>query len=79
MLHICSYGYFSTNSYVTESNCLFMFRCEASTRALYVYVLVACSSKSKFIWYSLVDYWVCHHMFRSKGMKEFPRVAWPGL
>jgi hypothetical protein len=56
-----------------------MFRCKASASVLYVYVLVACSLKSKFRWHCLVDYWVCYCMFRSMGMKVFPRVAWPGL
>jgi hypothetical protein len=42
---------------------------------LYVYVLVACSLKSKFRWHCLVDYWVCYCMFRSMGTKVFPRVA----
>jgi hypothetical protein len=56
-----------------------MFRCKASASVLYVYVLVACSLKSKFMWHCLVDYWVCYCMFRSMGMKVFPRVAWPSL
>jgi hypothetical protein len=56
-----------------------MFICKASARVLYVYVLVACSLKSKFMWYSSVDYWVCYRMFHSKGMKAFPRVAWSDM
>jgi hypothetical protein len=56
-----------------------MFRCKASTSVLYVYVLVACSLKSKFRWHCLVDYWVCYCMFRSMGTKVFPRVARPDL
>jgi hypothetical protein len=56
-----------------------MIICKSSARVLYVYVLVACSLKSKFMWHSSVDYWVCYCMFCSKGMKEFPRVAWSGL
>jgi hypothetical protein len=56
-----------------------MFICKDSTRVLYVYVLVACSLKSKFMWYSSVDYSVCYCMFCSKGMKAFPRVAWSDL
>jgi hypothetical protein len=43
---------------------------------LYVYVLVACSLKSKCMWHCLVDYWVCYGMFCSMGTKVFPRVAW---
>jgi hypothetical protein len=31
------------------------------------------------MWHSSVEYWVCYRMFRSKRMKVFPRVAWPGL
>jgi hypothetical protein len=31
------------------------------------------------MWHSSVEYWVCYCMFRSKRMKVFPRVAWPGL
>jgi hypothetical protein len=39
------------------------------------------------MWHSSVDYWVCYHMFRSKGTKVFrskgtevfPRVAWSEL
>jgi hypothetical protein len=46
---------------------------------LYVYVLVACSLKSKFMWHFLVYYWVCYCMFRSMGTKVFPRVSWPNL
>jgi hypothetical protein len=57
----------------------FMFRCKSSTSMLYVYVLVACSLKSKFRWNCLVEYWVCYCMFRSMGTKVFPRVAWPSL
>jgi hypothetical protein len=56
-----------------------MFRCKASASVLYVYVLVACRLKSKFMWHGLVDYWVCYCMFRSMGRKVFPRVAWPDL
>jgi hypothetical protein len=46
---------------------------------LYVYVLVAFNLKIKFRWHCLVDYWVCYCMFRSMGMKIFPRVAWSDL
>jgi hypothetical protein len=56
-----------------------MFRCKASVSVLYVYVLVACSLKSKLMWHCLVDYWVCYCMFRSMGTKVFPGVAWLGL
>ena len=56
-----------------------MFRCKAFVSLLYVYVLVAYSLKSKFKWHCSVDYWVCYYMFRSMGMKVFPRVAWPIL
>jgi hypothetical protein len=35
--------------------------------------------KRKFMWHSSVDYWVCYHMFCSKRMEVFPRIAWPGL
>jgi hypothetical protein len=31
------------------------------------------------MWNRSVDYWVCYHMFRSKRMKAFPRVAWLDL
>jgi hypothetical protein len=56
-----------------------MFRCKDFASVLYVYVLVACSLKSKFRWHCLVDYWVCYCMFYGMGTKVFPRVAWPGL
>jgi hypothetical protein len=56
-----------------------MFICKASTRVLYVYALDACSLKSKFMWHSSIDYWVCYCMFHSKGMKKFPTVAWSRL
>jgi hypothetical protein len=56
MLHICGYCYFSINSYIIECNGLFMFICKVSTRVLYIYVLVAYSLKSKFVWYISVDY-----------------------
>ena len=79
MLHICVYCYFSMKLYIIECNCLFMFICKSSTRVLYVYVLDACSLKSKFMWHSSVEYWVCYRMFCSKRTKVFPRVAWPGL
>jgi hypothetical protein len=29
---------------------------------LYVYVLVACSLKSKYRWHSSVDYWECYRL-----------------
>ena len=79
MLHICGYCYFSIKSYNIECNGLFMFICKDSARVLYVYVLVAYSLKSKFMWYSSVDYWVCYRMICSKGTKAFPRVAWSSL
>jgi hypothetical protein len=54
-----------------------MFICKDSARVLYVYVIMACSLKIKFMWHSSVEYWVCYSMFRSERMKVFPRVAWP--
>jgi hypothetical protein len=45
---------------------------------LYVYVIIACSLKRKFMWHSSIEYWVCYSMFRSERTKVFPRVAWPG-
>jgi hypothetical protein len=47
------------------------------TRVLYVYAIIACSLKRKFVWHSSVEYWVCYVMFRSEIIKVFPRVAWP--
>jgi hypothetical protein len=76
VLHICVYYYFSMKSHIIECICLFKFICKSSTRVLYVYVQVACSLKRKFMWHSLVEYWVCYHMFHNKRMKVFPRVTW---
>jgi hypothetical protein len=56
-----------------------MLICKAYVSVLYVYVLVECSLKSKFMWHCLVYYWVCYCMFHSMGTKVLPRVSWPGL
>ena len=77
MLHICVYCYFSTKSFITECNCLFMFKCKSSARVFHVYVIIACSLKRKFMWHRLVEYCVCYSMFRNERTKVFPHVAWP--
>jgi hypothetical protein len=53
------------------------FLCKYFARVLYVYVIIACSLKRKFMWHKSVEYWVCYSMFYSERKEVFPCVAWP--
>jgi hypothetical protein len=72
MLHVYVYFYFSVNPCIYRCIFMFMFYKYISARVLFVYVLIACSSKK--LWHSSIGCWVCYNMCRRENVRVLCNV-----